>query len=140
MVEFGVADYVFVFKPGRKWLGMCRFPIEGQGEIQLNLEYVEARPREIVEDTIRHEIAHALAYCNCRHTGHGKPWKEACVLTGARPERLAHRSQTVLGPWQARCKGCGEPASRYRPPKSDRLYYHKRCGDLRGVLEFRKAA
>jgi hypothetical protein len=40
----------------------------------------------------------ALAYRNCGHTGHGQPWKEACAITGARPERLAHRSQTVPGP------------------------------------------
>lgn len=140
--EFGLADsYTVAFKRGRKWLGMCRFPTADRlGEIQLNLAYVETKPRENVEDTIRHEIAHALADKMYGHIGHGNPWKQACAITGARPQRLASPSETVPGPWQARFKGCNGMMSRFRPPKPDRIYYCVRCGDVHGQLQYRKVA
>jgi predicted SprT family Zn-dependent metalloprotease len=140
IAEFGLA-YTFAFERGCRRLGLCRFPTATTpGQILLNAAYVEASDRESVEDTIRHEIAHALAYRNCGHTGHGKPWQEACTITGARPERLAHPSQTVPGPWQARCSGCGELVSRFRPPRKDRIYFCKQCGEVHGRLDYRKAA
>lgn len=44
--------------------------------------------KEQLEDTIRHEFAHALDWEAFNGWGHGATWKKACVMVGANPERL----------------------------------------------------
>lgn len=41
--------------------------------------------REDFLDTVKHEVAHALAYIKDGHCGHGKPWKKWAVKLGANP-------------------------------------------------------
>lgn len=42
-----------------------------------------------LRDTIRHEIAHALAYLTHTGKGHDHGWKQAAIFCGASPERCA---------------------------------------------------
>lgn len=63
-------------------LGTCNYRKQ---EIALSKRWTLATPWEEVEDTIRHEIAHALAGGKA---GHGKLWQEKAVLVGAKPQTL----------------------------------------------------
>ena len=61
-------------------LGRC---VYSRNEIELQRRYVQENSVEIVLDTIRHEIAHALAGHNA---GHGPEWKMWAIKVGAAPE------------------------------------------------------
>lgn len=61
-------------------LGRC---VYSRNEIELQRRYVQENSVEIVLDTIRHEIAHALAG---HKAGHGPEWKMWAIKVGAVPE------------------------------------------------------
>lgn len=61
-------------------LGCC---VYSRNEIELQRRYVQENNVEIVLDTIRHEIAHALAG---HKAGHGPEWKMWAIKVGAMPE------------------------------------------------------
>jgi len=90
MLEFGLGHWVFRYVDTRMYTGFarCEHPA-WPGVLELALFLPELNPREVVEDTIRHEIAHGIAYIKHRETGHGPAWVEACKITGARPEERA---------------------------------------------------
>lgn len=70
--------------------GACRWPWiwEGRlrqiGAIILSEPFCLRSPRSEIEDTVWHEIAHALAGPHGDH--HGPFWIQACAITGARPQ------------------------------------------------------
>jgi predicted SprT family Zn-dependent metalloprotease len=69
--------------------------------------------REEIEDTIRHEIAHALVGPN---HGHDDVWRRKCVEVGAKPERCAPtgtKSQAQYN-YVIKCPGCNRKWYRYR--------------------------
>ena len=63
-----------------------------------------------VEDTMRHEVAHAIS---SPLSGHNAEWKRNCILTGAQPRRLASgvKSPSMRQPdkWAIMCGDCDEP-------------------------------
>ena len=61
-------------------LGRCVF---NKKTIELQTRFVKENPEHIVLDTIRHEIAHALAG---HKAGHGYEWKMWAIKVGANPE------------------------------------------------------
>lgn len=97
--EFTITNkWDFEWRGGNVTFGSCRFkPGEGCGHIRLTRKVCEFNldnPAQI-EDTIRHEIAHALAFeyaqsvhHNWRYgDGHGAYFYHFCGVTGATPER-----------------------------------------------------
>lgn len=60
-------------------LGQCSYT---KKQIELVTFYVENNSEELVVDTIKHEVAHALAGPGA---GHGPKWKEWCLKVGAHP-------------------------------------------------------
>lgn len=107
-------------------LGVCRY---GGKELRLNTHFVDLNDEATVTDTIRHEIAHALAG---RGTGHGPVWKETAVRVGAVPRACKGPLDAVLLPvlpkWQAQCPDCGKLISRSRLPRRGRYrLVHKGC-------------
>lgn len=62
-------------------LGICRYR---ERNIGITGWYLRYAPWWMVEDTLRHEVAHVLAGSRA---GHGPVWKRWAVLVGARPER-----------------------------------------------------
>jgi hypothetical protein len=60
----------------------------GQARYEERLIVLEAKwvGTERMEDTLRHEIAHFLAFDRWGHGGHGEQWKTACAIVGAVPE------------------------------------------------------
>jgi hypothetical protein len=70
MGAFGLtaAGWTFAFNDRRRSLGYCRFPSRGRpGRVELSRHHVRKNPLGAVENTLRHEIAHALA----GEPGHG---------------------------------------------------------------------
>ena len=60
--------------------GMCDY---NNNTISLSTAILSLWSQELVEDTILHEIAHALT----PEAGHGHEWKAMCRQLGAKPER-----------------------------------------------------
>ena len=70
-----------------------------------------------VEDTIRHEIAHAIDWERRGTTNHDATWKAVATACGASPSRtfrgdLPHSDAA----YQAACPSCGTTAGFYRQP------------------------
>ncbi len=116
MAEFGLtADgWTFQFDTARKRFGACKRNASGTVRIvSISRPLTLANDPATVEETIRHEIAHALAPM---HAGHGPRWVDACKLTGARPIRCYSDADVkpASGTWAFRCEGCGIQGRRIR--------------------------
>jgi len=95
----------------RSILGECHFE---NREIRIPLNTLEQMCLE-VEDTILHEIAHALAGAAA---GHGPHWQAWCRTIGCRPERCAGEEAAALQKktappapvpsWRGTCQACGD--------------------------------
>lgn len=98
MENHGLFEHGFDFKwiKSKKTFGQCSTVrnrltkefVKGRCFIKLSPYLVELNSEEEVEDTILHEIAHALDVIrNGVSSGHGYPWKKICVEIGAKPVR-----------------------------------------------------
>lgn len=89
MEEHGLFNegWHFEFENCKSSLGRCHYM---EQKITLSEWYVELNEESDVEDTILHEIAHALSFIRygAKGRGHGKLWKQVCVEIGATPSRL----------------------------------------------------
>ncbi len=86
-------SWTFRFNPRTKRiLGRCFYR---KRMIELSTQYVELNEEAEVLDTIRHEVAHALAHKHDGEHGHGSAWKKWCLRTGANPLRLATDSVVI---------------------------------------------
>lgn len=74
-------------------------------QVQLSGPLTDLNDRAMMEATVRHEAAHALAG---HEAGHGPAWRQACRVTGAVPESCAVGAAKVEPRWQAVCMHCGE--------------------------------
>jgi predicted SprT family Zn-dependent metalloprotease len=124
----GLHGWSFAFNRSKTTMGLCRY---GTCGIELSIYFVERNTAEVIQDTLLHEIAHALAG---RTGGHGPLWKAICVRIGARPERLSFECDMPEGRWQATCGGCGKRHHRHRRPKRMRGWFCSCCGPQRGQL------
>lgn len=120
--EYGLYQkgWRFQFDRAKARFGSCRYR---KKTITLSRSLVEMNSQEECEDTVLHEIAHALAGVDA---GHGKKWEEMCRLVGARPVRCydgrsIHRPQPAY--W-AVCPHCSMKLPFYRMPRAERA-----CGD-----------
>jgi predicted SprT family Zn-dependent metalloprotease len=74
-------------------LGIAKRSMSGKiKQIWLSQKIIELNEKissfeQQLEDTIRHEFAHALDWEVFKSWGHGKTWKKACGMVGANPER-----------------------------------------------------
>lgn len=144
MKQFGIAStWRFEFDNAKTRFGCCH---KHQFLITLSRELVLRNEQPEVEDTIRHEIAHALVKTPSTYTFgrrgrakrdiHGADWKAMCKITGAKPERCyTHEDvETVEGDWQAICAGCGKKHTMHRRPKRELFCSAKYCKAKHGRL------
>jgi hypothetical protein len=73
------------FDKGRRRLGACFLKAKVISLSGFHADHLESAQ---MEEVIRHEIAHAVAWETCGETGHGTRWKRVAVSCGAWPERL----------------------------------------------------
>jgi len=94
-----------------KRFGRCT---HGSRTISLSTPLVKLNDRAAVEDTIRHEAAHALVG---PYHGHDTVWRRECVRVGAKPDAKYEASDIITpdAPWTFTCpSGCA--GKRYRKP------------------------
>lgn len=136
MNEFGLSNWKFSFNNSKRRLGLTRFPRSGSsgGTIELSRHFVSLNDGKVIEETIRHEIAHALAFISDGETGHGRAWKRACQLTGAAPVISTTSAVMPSGKWFSKCQNCSIEHYFYRKPNPDKSFYCLKCGPENGKL------
>jgi predicted SprT family Zn-dependent metalloprotease len=125
--ELGLPDgWKFGFDNSRKRYGVCRGmrdrftrkDIMERGEISISRHLMALNSDHETEQTMRHEIAHALA--GCSH-GHDWVWKQMAIKCGDDGRRCYDKSVvTPKGAWEAKCPACGNVFKRQRPMKPGR--------------------
>lgn len=122
--EFGLDDWTFEISNEKNTLGRCN---NAKKLITYSSYWLHVGQKEI-EDTIRHEIAHALA--GPGH-GHDEVWRMTAVRVGAKPERCAPPGlKSAAKPnFYIECSGCGKRFPRYRLRKALVNYRSACCGE-----------
>jgi predicted SprT family Zn-dependent metalloprotease len=92
--------------------------------------------RAQIEDTLRHEIAHALVGPN---EGHNANWRRMAVMCGARPRRCAPQGVTPDKPhnFLMECPDCGQRWRRYRMRRRNYGSKCPECGVAVIILDLR---
>ncbi len=122
--------WVFAFNESKRLAGLCVYPrLCAPGRIELSVHFVRLNDLKQIEDTILHEIAHALTPGD----HHGAKWKAMCAMVGAIPRRCGYMKMPV-GPWQSVCKECQVRHHRHRRPRRMHGWHCKTCGPVKGVL------
>ncbi len=128
--KHGLHGWKFGLSNTRRRLGACKFRAK---RIEIAEYYARNSPEESVLDTLRHEIAHAIAGPAAKH---GPAWKAVAARLGATPRSCETSHQAVVKPgdWQATCPACKKTSHRYRRPTS-LSGYRCRC-ESRSPLTF----
>ena len=85
-------SWMFVFNNRKSAFGLCSYR---KKTIELSRPLTEIETEEQILDTIRHEIAHALAGPEAKH---GPMWKVQCLKVGCSYERAGSLSEGVKEP------------------------------------------
>ena len=138
--EHGLHDWDFLIGNARNQFGVC---VYGMKRIRISRVVAALNPG-MVEDTILHEIAHALAG---HPAGHGPEWRAVARSLGCNAERL-HQGMVPEPAWRGTCRNCGTVvARRNRLSKSTQNTACGRCcrehndglWDVRFTLEWVRA-
>lgn len=77
----------------RNRLGQCNYT---RKSIEINTDYLEINRLDQAQDTLKHEVAHAIVYEKYKSTDiwrsirpHGRQWKEIAIDIGAAPRRCS---------------------------------------------------
>lgn len=127
IAHYGLGGWTFGWDNARRRLGACHYRTR---KITLSRYFVSRNGADAVEDTIRHEVAHALV--GPGH-GHDAAWRAACRRVGCRPARCG-RADMPAGQVVATCGGCTRAFRRHRRPRSGTKTWCRRCGPERGTL------
>lgn len=79
---------------------------------------------DVLEDIIRHEIAHALDYEDRKTSDHGWKWKRKCEETGADPTRTTEMPddlKMIGASWLRVCDHCDFKVPYYSKPQKKRV-------------------
>jgi predicted SprT family Zn-dependent metalloprotease len=120
--DYGLEAWAVEFDRAKRRFGQCRYM---SATISLSAHLVRLNDAETVADTIRHEVAHALAGSGA---GHGPKWRAMCRVTGANPQRCYDSAEVVNpdAPWALVCPQCAASTPRFRRTRSRFLCRHCR--------------
>lgn len=100
-IDFSVLKYSHLAKSwtlnfrrlAKNRLGQCNYTRKA---IEINTDYLEINGLDQAQDTLKHEVAHAVVYEKYRSTDiwksirpHGRQWKEIAIDIGAVPRRCS---------------------------------------------------
>jgi predicted SprT family Zn-dependent metalloprotease len=110
MDAHGLHEWTLTFDNAKRRLGCCRFATK---TISLSRPLAEINEWNVVNDTILHEIAHALAG---PRAGHGPKWRTVARQVGATPVRCADAAEvaTLACAWTGACPSCDFTVGRHR--------------------------
>jgi hypothetical protein len=130
MTELGVVlrgrpleatGWEFAFDRARTRLGCCSWERGSGGKklISISRPFSEAHGWALMEDVVRHEIAHALDVDARRTTDHGPQWKAWARRCGADTSRLYEATAEIRLPpkYVGVCPSCGDRIEYYRRPR-----------------------
>ena len=120
--------WTFGFDLATSRAGVCRYV---EQRIDLSVSYCLAATRAEVQDTVLHEIAHAIV--GPRHN-HDAVWKRKAREIGCAGERC-HRVQHSAPRWVGEC-GCGQQW--YRQILQRRIMRNRACTKCNGVIKWRR--
>ena len=111
-VEHGLVGWTFGLTAAKRRLGVCKYR---RKRIEIGDYYARNNSDAAVQDTLLHEIAHALAGPAAKH---GPKWKAVAVRLGASPQACDKSPETIAPPadWRATCPACQKTYHRYRRP------------------------
>jgi len=137
-----VLGWTFGFDRAKRRLGVCRYKPGNPPKkritlsrhyVRLNgLAYRDAAGLQVIDDVIRHEIAHAIDYEQRGRSDHSAPWQAICREVRADPSRLYEGQdiERVPGTYVVECPQCGQTGEFYARPKNVR--YCKPCSHSAG--------
>lgn len=101
MTQHGLTGWRFSLNNRLRGCGVC---YHGQRLIQLSRHFVEHNTEAEIEETLLHEIAHALT----PGAHHGPRWEAQVMAIGGKAQRCA-TAETIMPPgkWVGVCPGCG---------------------------------
>jgi predicted SprT family Zn-dependent metalloprotease len=132
----GLGHVPFEFDRGLKRIGATHFKYGIPQKITVSAHWAEHLPKDELQDTILHEIAHAHAGVSA---GHGPVWRAHARRIGAKPQRCASPSPEAAAsfdaakpkPWVGTCPA-GHTTAAYRAPLRV-----KACGKCTRVFDVR---
>ena len=106
------------FDRAKRRLGICKWTRNGKRVkiISLSRHYVIEGGWELMEDVVRHEIAHAFDFELRGRSDHGPVWQALARKVGADPTRL-YEGRDLAGPpskYVGICPNCGKGQPFYR--------------------------
>jgi predicted SprT family Zn-dependent metalloprotease len=104
--------------------GVCKY---GPRIIGISLWHVQHSDWEVVQDTLRHEVAHVLAGPFARH---GHLWQAQAIRVGATPRACFSSADPRFNkpaPWRTICPKCGDIGGRNRRPKYHNIPGYRIC-------------
>lgn len=116
-------QWTFGWNRRKSSFGLCSYT---KKEISLSYYYAQVGSYEQINDTILHELAHAIAGPSA---GHGELWKKACKVTGANPVRCGKVVDEMPCKFKGTCPVCGHvyKAQRVLQQMDRRLCSKKGC-------------
>ena len=121
-------SWSFGFDLATSRAGVCRY---AERRIDLSVSYCLAATRAEIEDTVLHEIAHAIV--GPRHN-HDSVWKAKAREIGCAGERC-HRVQHSTPKWIGEC-GCGQQW--FRQTLQRRIMRNRVCAKCKGAITWRR--
>lgn len=114
--------WTFDWMKAKRHLGKCRSSTK---QILISKELVISNPDfKIWDDTIQHEIAHAIEFALFRNSSHGWRWKKIAAQVGAKPERCHTGSLNHIdAKYTLVCPNCEKETAGFRKSKRQ-----KACG------------
>jgi len=108
--------WTFGFDRARRRLGACRIR---EKRLTLSAHLTASLPPAEVEDTVRHEIAHAIDAERRGRSNHDATWKALARACGATPQRTFTGDlpdDADVAPYRAVCPSCGVSSGLHRQP------------------------
>jgi predicted SprT family Zn-dependent metalloprotease len=114
-------NWTWGYSNKKRALGTClwnRFTKQGRITISKTLLSInlDKNPKKF-EDTIRHEIAHAIDYLIRGDSGHDYPWQKIAVHLGAIPKSGSKQIESAPFKWSGLCDN-GHPHQRHKLTKN----------------------
>lgn len=133
MQKYGLDDYRFLFDTAVDRFGFCN---NTDKIISLSGKLTELNEWPQIQDTILHEIAHALT----PHCSHNEVWQRVAKAIGANGKRCYDDAEveTPMAKWTAKCPECGFTLQRHM--RNKRLFCsscHKKHGRFAKSFQFK---